>query len=188
MVTILKLCIISGTHHYRSFSPNAELFPSSETEPKGPESHSRPRSHNNLPTAPMHVSRNHLAVTFPEPARPRQDPSSRRRAWERKEAPQHWEQVPGGSQAPCRGRGVIAECSRRGLPGGRGPGTRSRGAERGSFGARGQAEAAADTHSARTPDSPLPPPPYCSLPGRPRGLKPRDNRQERGRGGVCMGA
>lgn len=53
----------------------------------------------------MHVSPNHLAVTFPEPARPGQDPSSRRRAWERKEAPQHWEQVPGGS--------VIAECSRR---------------------------------------------------------------------------
>lgn len=42
--------------------------------------------------------------------------------------------------------------------------------------------------SARTPDSPLPPPPYCSLPGQPRGLKPRDNLLERGRGGVCMGA
>lgn len=113
MGTILKLGIISGAHRSRRFSPNPELFPSSETEPKGPRSHSRPRSRNNLPTAPMHVSRNHLAVTFPEPARPGQDPSSRRRAWERKEAPQHWEQAPGKG----RDRGILwAGAARRAGP------------------------------------------------------------------------
>lgn len=64
----------------------------------------------------------------------------------------------------------------------------SRDAERGSSVVQGQAEAAANTHSARTPGSPLPSPPYCSRPGRPRGRKPRDNLQETSRGGACMGA
>lgn len=54
--------------------------------------------------------------------------------------------------------------------------------------ARGHAKVAADTHSARTPGSLLPPPPYCSRPGRARGLKPRDNLPERSLGGACMGA
>lgn len=48
------------------------------------------------------------AVTFPEPAGPGPDPSSRLRAWEREEAPQPGEQVPGGGQTPSRGRGVSA--------------------------------------------------------------------------------
>ena len=61
----------------------------------------------------------------------------------------------------------------------------SRGLGRGE--ARARTDSAADTHSARTPDSPLPPPPYCSRPGRPRGLKPRENLRETGRGGACIG-
>lgn len=69
------------------------------------------------------------------------------------------------------------------------PGKGRRGAGRGgSVVARERAKAAADTHSARIPGSLLPPPPYCSRPGRARGLKPRDNLPERSRGGACMGA
>lgn len=90
-----------------------------------------------------------------------------------------------GAWTPSWGRGVIAECSRpgrgqgearRGLPGdaAASPWER-RGTEWGGEGARGQTEAAAATHSARTPGSPLPPPPYCSRPGRPRALKTREN-------------
>lgn len=50
-----------------------------------------------------------------------------------------------------------------------------------------QVEAAPDTHSARTPGSPLPPPPYCSRPVRPCTLKPREVLREQVGGGACMG-
>lgn len=48
----------------------------------------------------------------------------------------------------------------------RGLGQGRRDEEMGGSATRAQAEAAAATHSARTPSSPLPPPPYCSRPGR----------------------
>lgn len=157
-----------------------------------------PRTHHNLPQAPVHDSRKHLAVTFPEPARHRQDPGSRQCAWGREAAPQYWQQVPSGRPTPSWRRGVRAQCSRwrrtkaqaarrwrrRGIRGGGGGG----GTARGRSVAQGQAEAAADTHSARTPGSLLPSPPYCSRPGLPRGLKPRDNLPEPRWGGACMGA
>lgn len=89
--------MLSGTHRSRSFSPNPELLPFSGTV---------------SPKHRKHVSRKHLGVIFPEPARPGQDPSSHRRAWEREEAPQYRQQVPGGGQAPGWRRGVITQCSR----------------------------------------------------------------------------
>lgn len=47
---------------------------------------------------------------------------------------------------------------------------------------------APDTHSAKTPGSPLPPPPYCSHPVRPSALKRRESLRETVGGGACTGA
>lgn len=87
-VPVLQLCVCSEHPPLRSFSPNR-----SASLRQGL---SRPQPFRRLP-----ASRQHLAVTFPEPARPGPDPSSRLRAWEREEAPQPGEQVPGGARRPA---------------------------------------------------------------------------------------
>lgn len=85
------------------------------------------------PKAPMHVSRQYWAVAFPKPAGPGQDPSSRRGARKRADAPQDRERGRAGARAPCWGRGVIMECSRRGEAQKRAARRRRQGAQEGGL-------------------------------------------------------
>lgn len=113
----VRLC--SEALRSRSFSPNPERFPSSGIEAQGSKRHSRTRPHHISPERRC-MSAGSARLSSPELAGPGQDSSSWRGAREREKAPQH--------RASCRGRGVIAERSRRARGQARTAGRRPRGA------------------------------------------------------------
>lgn len=141
------------------------------------------------PKAPRHVSPN-LAVALPEPAVPCQP--ARAAAGGRDAA-----RGVGGQGAPLtKGRERWVLEAGRGLGAGgcqaapasakprRGRGRSAKTARR----IRGRQKRPEATHSAKTPSSRLPPPPYCKSPGRPRRPKSRESLLQPRRGGACMGA
>lgn len=81
---------------YARRHPPLPEFPS--TEAQGARSPRGARPHHDLPRSPLHVSRKHWAAASPEPAGPGADPSRRRRAQEREEAP-------GGGRGALLGKG-----------------------------------------------------------------------------------